>query len=135
MLLLDTHSWLWLANDDRKLGKSARTAITSGAADDALYLSPISLWEIALKSARGKLQLDMPLKTWVRRALNLTRVHLAPITPEIACDCAELPSSFHGDPADRLIAATARTEGMTLLTHDRALLALAKQGYFKAIAT
>ena len=134
-MLLDTHTWLWLVADDARLGPAARAAISADIAVDALFLSPISLWEIALKSSRGKLELRLPIRTWIHQALSLTGVHLANITAEIACACAELPGDFHGDPADRLIAATARIEGMTLITHDRTLLALAKKGYFNAIAT
>jgi PIN domain nuclease of toxin-antitoxin system len=135
VILLDTHSWIWLAGDDRELGKAARREILKAASGTGLFLSPISLWEIALKSSRGKLELTLPLRSWVQRALALTRVELAPISTEIACSCAELPPEFHGDPAGRIIAATARSEGLTLVTHDDKLLELAKKGYFKAIAT
>ena len=134
-MLLDTHSWIWLVGDDPRLGRSARREILKHSTGESLFLSPISLWEVALKSSRGRLELDLPLRSWVQRAMDLTGVHLAPITAEIACSCAELPSDFHGDPADRLIAATARAEGLILLTHDDKLLRLAKQGYFKALAT
>jgi PIN domain nuclease of toxin-antitoxin system len=134
-MLLDTHSWIWLVGDDPHLGKRARREILNHSVADTLFLSPISLWEIALKVSRGRLVLDLPLRPWVERALHRTRVHLSPITPEIACSCADLPPEFHGDPADRIIAATARAEGLTLLTHDRKLLDLAAQGFFKALAT
>jgi PIN domain nuclease of toxin-antitoxin system len=134
-VLLDTHTWIWLVGDDPRLGSTARDAIRNDQAASALYLSPISLWEIALKSSRGKLSLDLPLRSWLLRSIQLTGVHLTEINPDVACGCAELPADFHGDPADRLIAATARVEGMTLLTHDKALLALAKKGYFNALPT
>jgi PIN domain nuclease of toxin-antitoxin system len=135
VILLDTHSWIWLAGDDALLSKPARREILKGASSSGLYLSPISLWEISLKSSRGKLELALPIRLWLQRALDLTGVHLAPLTIEIACACAELPPEFHGDPADRIIAATARSEGLALVTHDDKLLALARKGYFKAIAT
>lgn len=135
MILLDTHVWLWLSDDQPALGKPARHAIEAALKEDTLYLSPISLWEVALKSSRGKLVLDRPLRPWMLKTLELTRVRLFPISASIACDCAELPPEFHGDPADRIIAATARCEGLTLITHDKALLQLAKHGFFKAIAT
>lgn len=134
-MLLDTHTWIWLVGNDSRLGGAARDAIRFDHSANALYLSPISLWEIALKSSRGKLLLDLPLRAWLKRSIQLTGVHLAEITADVACGCAELPADFHGDPADRLIAATARVEGMTLLTHDKALLSLAKKGYFKALPT
>ena len=133
-MLMDTHAWIWMIEDNPSLNASARRAILASAADFDLYLSPISLWEIALKASRGKLTLDLPLRAWLGRGMALTRIQLAQITPDIACACAELPKEFHGDPADRLIAATAREEGMTLMTHDRSLLTLSKRGYFKAFA-
>lgn len=132
MILLDTHALLWLIADDPQLGPEARDVIEEASTADLLFLSPISLWEIALKSSRSKLDLGLPLRPWIRRTLELTRVRLMPISSETACSCAELPPEFHGDPADRLIAATARAEGMVLLTHDRHLLRLAKQGFFRA---
>ncbi len=133
-MLLDTHVWIWMVTGNKQLSKSGRDSIVSKSAEHDLYLSPISLWEISLKASRNQLELEMPLRTWMRHAIAQTGIRLAEITPDIACACAELPAEFHGDPADRLIAATARSEGMTLMTHDRALLALAKQGHFKAFA-
>lgn len=135
LILLDTHVWLWLAADRPNLSQPARTLILKASTQDALYLSPISLWEIALKASRGKLELQLPLRHWMQQAVELTAIHLLPVTVEIACDCADLPAAFHGDPADRIIAASARATGFTLLTHDKALLQLAKGGHFKAVAT
>lgn len=93
------------------------------------------MWEIALKHSRGKMSLDRPVRDWLIHAATLPGLNLAPITPSIAAECAELPPAFHGDPADRILAATARSEGLTLVTHDKALILLAKQGYFKVLAT
>jgi len=135
LILLDTHVWLWLAGGRPTLSPSARALILEASAQDALFLSPISLWEIALKSSRGKLELHLPLRHWMQQAVDLTAIHLLPISVEIACDCADLPAAFHGDPADRIIAASARATGFTLLTHDKALLQLGSAGHFKAVAT
>jgi len=134
MLLLDTHSWLWLADGEKPFTAAVQSAIALALRQDALFLSPISLWEVSLKASRGKLNLSLPLRPWMTRALDFPGLHLMPISGEIACSCAELPASFHGDPADRIIAATARAEGLTLITHDRTLLRLASKGYFSVIA-
>lgn len=133
MLILDTHVWLWLADGARTFSPAAQSAIREALAQNALFLSPISMWEVALKASRGKLELSQPAPAWMHRALDFPGLHLAPITVEIACECAELPAAFHGDPADRIIAATARSERLTLLTQDRTLLQLAKRGYLTAM--
>lgn len=132
MILLDSHTFVWLANGDKRLGSEARRLIREAFRDDSLYLSPISLWEISLKASRGKMLLDRPLRPWMNDALRLTRAHLAPITPEIVLECAEVPAEFHGDPADRIIASTARVASLLLLTDDGKLLDLASKGYFRA---
>ena len=133
-LLLDTPAWLWLAEGDHLFTPSTLLAIEEAVRQNALFLSPISLWEIGLKHSRHRLKLSLPLRPWMTQALDYPGLHLLAIESEIACCCAELPAEFHGDPADRIIAATARAEGLTLLTQDRLLLQLAKQGYFSALA-
>lgn len=132
MILLDSHTFVWLADGDKRVGPEARRLIREAFRADALYLSPISLWEISLKASRGKLLVDRPLRPWMNDALRLTRARLVPITAEIAIDCAELPGDFHGDPADRIIASTARVSSLLLLTDDRKLLDLSRKGYFRA---
>ena len=134
-LLLDTHVWLWLVFAEPYIKAPALQALELAAASNLLWVSPISMWEIALKHSRSKLDLDRPVRDWLIHAATLPGLNLAPITPSIAAECAELPPAFLGDPADRILAATARSEGLTLVTHDKALIHLAKQGYFKVLAT
>ena len=135
MTLLDTHAWFWLVTGDDQLNGQARAAIERADQTRSLCLSPISLWEIALKHSRGKLETDRPIRPWLHNAIAATAIKLISIDVEIAAACAELPSSFHGDPADRIIAATARHHGMHLVTHDRKLLSLARRGFLQALAT
>lgn len=134
-LLMDTHVWLWLNFAVPKVSPSALKSLREASQQQAIYLSPISMWEISLKFSRGKIDLDRPLRQWMTEALGMPGLQLAPISSEIAIECAELPSAFHGDPADRIIAATARVEGLTLVTHDKRLLQLSKRGFLKALAT
>src|SRR5882757_338203 len=134
-LLLDTHAWIWLALAEPKFKEDALSQIRRNSSEGSLFLSPISMWEVALKASRGKLALDLPIREWILRASRLPGLNMVTITPEIAAQCAELPPEFHGDPADRILAATARAEGLTLVTHDKALLQLARRGYFNALAT
>ena len=130
-LLLDTHVWLWLLSNtqlDKEVLQSCRLA----ASDGELYLSPMSLWEIALKASRGKLNIPSPVREWLRDAVDRSQVQLAPFNLSVACECAELPGTFHGDPADRILAATCRVNGFTLLTRDRPMLDLARSGVMRA---
>lgn len=134
-MLLDTHTWIWYIGDDPALGREARAAIEQSRKADTLFLCPITFWEITLKVSQGKMDLQLPVRIWLEKAFLATGVRLTTLDIDVACECAELPAAFHGDPGDRLIAATARAKGLTLITHDGKLLKLAKQGYFKAIAT
>ena len=132
-VLLDTHDWLWLATGDEKLPASARKVLEKLEARGGLYVSAISLLEIANMARRNRIQLPVNLNEWFERALAEANIGLLPITPEIAAETAALPESFHGDPADRLIGATARVENLTLCTHDKDLLRFAKTGLFRAL--
>jgi PIN domain nuclease of toxin-antitoxin system len=80
------------------------------------------VWEIGMLESKGRLLLNLPCEAWVREALKTPGLTLAPLTPEIAVDSTRLPGAFHGDPADRIIVATARRLGARLLTRDRKLL-------------
>jgi PIN domain nuclease of toxin-antitoxin system len=133
-MLLDTHVWVWYASANSALSPKTLALIQQAELERDLYLCPISLWEITLKVSQQTIELDLPVRLWLQRAILSTGIHLTQINIDVACDCAELPADFHGDPGDRLIAATARSQGMTLVTHDHRLLKLAKKGYFKALA-
>jgi PIN domain nuclease of toxin-antitoxin system len=83
-------------------------------------LANISLWEVATLSAKGRVDLGLPLREWFRRAIA-GNVQVLPIDAEIAAAVHRMPSGFPGDPADRLIAATAQVHGLTLITADAAI--------------
>jgi len=134
-LLLDTHIWVWLTSAQPEIKPSVVEALELAGTSNQLFLSPISMWEVALKHSRGKLELDRPIRDWLAHASMIPGLQIAPITTSIAAECAELPPAFHSDPADRIIAATARSEGLTLVTHDKALIHLARQGHFQVLAT
>jgi PIN domain nuclease of toxin-antitoxin system len=115
VIVLDTHVWIWWAAGSKKLDRHLRRRIS---ASDRIVISAISTWEVAMLVERGRLELDRPALTWIRQALALDGVELAPLTPEIAVRAAGLGGDFPGDPADRLIVATALEVRAPLATLD-----------------
>jgi PIN domain nuclease of toxin-antitoxin system len=118
-LLLDTHYWIWLqSGTPGQITTRLRNSIEEAAAAGRLLLSVISVWELALLEAKGRIELTFSCEEWVRSALATPGLILAPLTPEIAIESTRLPEPFHGDPADRIIVATARRMGARLATRD-----------------
>lgn len=116
-LLLDTHILLWFLTDDKKLSVGSRTAIEDP--DNERWLSPISLLEIALKSRLGKLRLPAPFAAIFPADLLAEDIHLLPLEPRHIEPVSTLPL-HHKDPFDRVIAATALVDGLTLVSADPA---------------
>lgn len=125
-LLLDTHVWVYYAGDAEELPASVVRAIEKARNSGSLYVSVISVWEIALLVRKKRLALPMSPARWTEEALKLTGLKLLAFTPEIAIESVELPESMHKDPADRILVASARVERMTLVTRDREILEFAK---------
>ena len=124
-IICDTHIPLFWANAPSRLSRSAAAALDKGRQDGQLAIADISLWEIALLHERGRLRLpdDVPAVEYLSRLLQALRLNVLPITANIAV--LSRSSLFqHGDPADRLIAATALHGGWPLITADEKLRAL-----------
>lgn len=119
-VLLDTCSILFLSLDDPCVGVSTRAIIREAR---RVCVSPISAAEIACLQERGRIELPVHWKPWLREAIDRNGWEAMPITMEIVEEAYSLPGSFHADPADRILAATARRESLILLTTDRRLLA------------
>lgn len=117
--LLDTHAWLWWVTDDRRLSRRARTAIDTAQRDDNVWLSLISVWEIAKKVEKHQLVLDRPLSDWLDAATSMPGLQLAELTRPILVDSCALPPPFVGDPADQIIVATARYHRAIVVSKDR----------------
>jgi PIN domain nuclease of toxin-antitoxin system len=117
-LLLDTHIWLWLFREPKRVGR--RTLQILKDPKNELWLSPISTWEILTLHHKGKIKLHMDIAEWIAKATAGTQE--APFTHEIALAGRELP--LQQDPADRIIAATALVLDLTLVTADERLLEL-----------
>lgn len=133
MILLDTHVLIWAVTDDPRLGSVAQVAIEETGRSDRLAVPAITPWEIALLVQKGRLHLEQEVGTWIETALALPSVQLLPIEPAIAVSSVSLPGTFHADPADRFIVATARHFDISLLTADRAILAYAANGHVDAL--
>ena len=84
-------------------------------------MSAVSLWETQLLHSKGRLKLPLPFPDWLRRAADERMISVAPLDPDVIIALDALPGSFHGDPADRLIVATARALALPLATHDAAI--------------
>ena len=117
--LLDTHAWIWWIDQDARLGARTIAVLDSLSRDQRPFLCDISLWEVAMLVERGRIELDLPLGEWLDLAAHPRSVQVVSITPRIAAAVASLPDSFHRDPADRLIVATSRALGLSVLSHDR----------------
>ncbi|MBI1816356.1 MAG: type II toxin-antitoxin system VapC family toxin [Deltaproteobacteria bacterium] len=122
--LLDTHAWLWGVLGDARLGRQARRAVASAAERTKIGLAAISLKEAAWLLAHQRIVLSAQASAWpdwLRAAASAPGLEVLPLTVEIAIASEQLPASFPKDPADRLIVATARRHGLTLITADSAL--------------
>lgn len=112
----------------------ARCAIGKALGAGMLRVAAISLWEIALLASRGRIVLGKPARLWLDEALADPGPAIEPLSPQIAVESYELPDRFHGDPADRMIVATARATGAVLMTRDRRILDYAARGHLNALA-
>ena len=116
--LLDTHAWVWGVTEDQRLSRPAATAIRRSLTSDSLFLSLISVWEVAKKVEKGQLILDRPVEQWLDQAVASRGLGLWELTRPILVESCNLPPPFHGDPADQIIVATARRHGAAIVTRD-----------------
>jgi len=116
--LLDTHVLLWWLGEPERLLPQQRSMLDDVAPESPVLVSDITLWEIAMLASRRRIHLRMPLREWLESAVAPPLVQRSGITPAIASEVAALPESFPRDPADRILAATARVLNATLVTRD-----------------
>jgi PIN domain nuclease of toxin-antitoxin system len=124
-IVLDTHVWKIILGGDH-VGRRALARIDEAASIGSLYIAAITVWEIATLVREGTFRVNAPTMGWITTAIHSSRVIVCPLDPAIAVDAAEL-SGFLGDPADRMIVATARHLGALLITRDAKILAYAAQ--------
>ena len=131
-LLIDTHIWIWLMEGVDELSTEQVSRLDRAAQSLNLFLSAISPWEVATLASKGRIALPIPLAEWMRRAVGQPGLQLLPLSPEVSVESAQLVN-FHGDPADRIIVATARLDDLTLATRDGRILTWSKSGSLKAV--
>ncbi|MGD9837397.1 MAG: type II toxin-antitoxin system VapC family toxin [Afipia sp.] len=132
-ILLDTCALIWLVPDE-PLAPQAMQALRDVSEHGGLvFLSPITAWEIGLLVGRGRLRLQMSAESWFARACEAPGVRLAVMSPDVLIASSFLPGKPPRDPADRIIAATARDLGARLVTRDRLLLDYGKQGHVNVL--
>ena len=117
MILLDTHAFFWMTSEPHRLSKKAVEAIREERADTGLAIATISLLELARLAENHRIALSQSIERFLSEAAS--RVIVKPMTPEIVGLAVRLPSTFPKDPADRVIAATAMADGVTLVTADQ----------------
>jgi len=120
--VLDTHAWIWWLDRDSRLPAATILALDALPANDRPMLCDISLWEVAMLVERKRLTFSLPFAEWLSAAAHPRTVRVQSITPDIAIEVSRLPSSFHRDPADRLIVATSRVLGAPLVSQDQLIV-------------
>lgn len=116
MILLDTHTLVWLELEPTRLSEAATSAIRRARKDEGIAVAAITLWELAMLLSRGRVKAQGTVEASVRMFIEHAGVEIKPITPQVAALAGEFPNDF--SLADRLIAATARAEGISLITRD-----------------
>ena len=120
--LLDTHILVWWLNDPGRLSGEQREVVEAAGPSAPVHVSDISLWEVAMLHGLRRIRLALPLREWLDKAVAPPLVRRQGISPAIANEVAALPDWFHRDPADRILVATARVLGATLLTNDQRIV-------------
>jgi PIN domain nuclease of toxin-antitoxin system len=119
MILLDTHALIWTVREPAKLSQPAADAIRAAGESGGLAISAITLWELAWLATHGRFNFFGTVDDFVERLSSRTAIR--PITPRIAVLASQLPATYSRDPSDRLIGATAMSEGIPLVTKDRTI--------------
>lgn len=132
-ILLDTCAALWIM-DESKMSQPAMEAVDLASAQgENIYVSPITAWEIGMLAAKGRFKSTYTPQRWLQRLLSLPGIALSEMPAEMLLESWYLPDAPLRDPWDRIIAATAREYGFTVMTRDRALLDYAREGHLSAL--
>jgi PIN domain nuclease of toxin-antitoxin system len=128
-LLLDTCTLIFMTERTRMAPAAVETLQAATEGGEITYVSPITAWEVGMLTSRGRLQLLIRPERWFSNLFEVPGVRLAEMSPDVLIASSFLPGKPPKDPTDRIIAATARELGATLITRNRALLDYGAQGY------
>jgi PIN domain nuclease of toxin-antitoxin system len=132
-VLLDTCAAIWLVNGD-PMSADSRASITAAQTQNlGVYVSPMTAWEVATLVAKNRLQLALSPEAWFDALLGLVGVRLAAMPPRVLIASTTLPGAPPRDPVDRIIAATGRTFGYSVVTRDGELMLYARAGHIDAV--
>ena len=132
-LLWDTCAAIWIS-EKAKLAPAAVDVLAAAHREAApSYISPMTAWEVGILAARGRLQLLIRPERWFSNLFEHHGVQLADMSPDVLIASSYLPGKPPNDPTDRIIIATARDLGATLITRDRALLDYGEQGHVRVV--
>jgi len=134
MLVLDTHVWVWLVSGIEAMSNDALSAIEEAASEGTVVIPAAAVWEVAMWEKRGLIVLAQPCAHWVSDAVRAPGLSVQPLTSEIAVEAVNLPGSFKGDQADRMIVATARLAGGSVVTADKNIMNYGQAGYVGVLA-
>lgn len=132
-ILLDTHVIMWILLKPEELSSKVCSIIELAQIEQRLLMSSISLWEIAMLKSKKRINIYEPLKDFLQSIIDIDGIKFIDITAKIAAESVVLTDNFHGDPADRIITATAISESAILLTRDEKILSWAQLGNIRTI--
>ena len=133
-LLLDTHALIWLAEGLPALPPKSRRLVNDAKRAHGVAVSAISFWEVAMLAHKGRIAINRPVRAWREQVLAAGGFAEIPVTGEIGVEAVLLPGALHDDPADRILAATARLHGLALGTRDGRLLDYGAAGHLAVVA-
>ena len=122
MIVLDTHAWIRWVNGTSTLSRRAHRVIGEATRAAAVFISSISVWEVAQLVSKDRLVLEMSVESWVAKSEAMPFLHFVPVDNSIFIKSVHLPGKFHKDPADRIIVATSTVLGFPLITRDQRIL-------------
>jgi PIN domain nuclease of toxin-antitoxin system len=132
-LLLDTCAAIWIT-EDNKISPEATLEIDRAAAEGRpVYLGLYTAWERAMLSAENRLTSPLSPKAWFEGFISSPEIQVVPLTSDILIESCFLPGDIHSDPADRILIATARALGLTIVTRDRDILAYSARGHVRTL--